>query len=598
MQVDYTEEILLKIGVPEPVVFKIIEYPEDSSKLDLSQLIDLARLFPKEENPFKFRPEILYKTILYTTDFTRLDIIELIEKELTKYDYDMIREFPPVILTTLLKIENGLLALKLYRFVEKDYSRAENLIKAIIKKSYPRINKYVKENKTISEEFFEILEKSYSIELKMPEYRCMFYLMACLLNGDYMRASDTDGPKLYLSKLDYTLIITKIEDVPRRDVDNGEVEYIRNDDMLGYFNADYPSNRKCDYSRKYGDSAKYLPNTNAGELRKDLINEFKLTKEKLDDPYNMVYIRFKEDEGKSIVSLDGETEYFLKFLRDYPLTTAHKDMLETISMATTSFIKPKLTQSVFDLILDLVMRHMSRHGLGVKRDSKKVLDYICHAAYMIKDIHNERSIIIKNSIEFSKEENSYINKIDVLEEKLEFNQSLLKATEGELARCRNTSELEREIERLKTELLAKDNKINKLENQIENEKRDREQLARDIDSQKEKDPVKCDIEFKDKVIDILSKDIIYVGGNPNTVSKLKAEIPELEVITFDECNRRKETMSNKEIVVLDISYTSHSSWWKFKRNYPELNVLYIQNYSNVEIWVDNVYRLMLQRNLI
>lgn len=588
--IDLFIQSLVEVGIPLEIAQSLTSANVKINGLSLQDMVSTSMLLDNSRTD-NFIPSILYKAIFYTVDFSREDIKQLITDELEKYDYDMVDAIPNTVRVSLLTLEDGHTALKLCRFIEKDYKRAEPLIQSIIKKSYPKINNYVKKNKAITDSYFTSIEASYGIDLELPEDRNMFYILACLLKGKYISVMTSARNSVKLDKLKDSVVAYDLsrynpEDDQSRGTDVSKT-YQKFDDSTGFYNADLPDDAPCKYKEPFREIVNIKPNTTAGQLRKDIIKHFSIVKDTFKDPYNVVFKRFISRENK----LDYSNVD--KYAKTYPLTVAYNDIDHLLKLGTRSSLNQSLGGPMTDMTIDLCMRHMARHRLGVKKDSEKVIDYLCFIASTLKSLFFEREYIILNALAASKEENEYINIIAELKshiEQLQQNLNDVIEENNELLASKDDELLEKKVSKLEAETFAKSNKIQKLETQLCDKDEEIKALYELINS-KELEIEEVDNEITtDQMLQQLSdKSIVLIGSNPDFISKVNKHLPTVTTMSMEQSTRKVTTVNKADIALIDVSFTSHSNWWKVKDIYPNKQFIYLKPQTNIELWISQVY---------
>lgn len=78
---------------------------------------------------------------------------------------------------------------------------------------------------------------------------------------------------------------------------------------------------------------------------------------------------------------------------------------------------------------------------------------------------------------------------------------------------------------------------------------------------------------------------VLFGGHPNTVNKLKTELPDVEFRDVDTLNRELDFLKNQEVVFLITNYFNHPFYYKLMKELqglPDTQLVYLTGYPNVE----------------
>ena len=78
---------------------------------------------------------------------------------------------------------------------------------------------------------------------------------------------------------------------------------------------------------------------------------------------------------------------------------------------------------------------------------------------------------------------------------------------------------------------------------------------------------------------------VLFGGHPNTVNKLKSELPDVEFRDVDTLNRDLEFLKNQEVVFLITNYFNHPFYYKLMKelqSLPDTKLVYLTGYPNTE----------------
>lgn len=464
---------------------------------------------------------------------------------------------------------------------------------------YPRINKYVKVEHIIKDNYFTTIGAVYGVNMKLPENRTIFYLLACCLVGKYMSIRVNSQNFIALYKFSNSLLTANFTNYSHDEVDiSRPLQYVRFEDSTGFYNADL-GDAACDCV-PFRELVDLKPNTTAKELRKALMKELNLKDAMWKDPYDVVYNNFKDNNG--IVNYHN----LPKFAEENKFLVALND-LSAVLGNNFSQLPTAIPDDYLDLALDFTMRHMARFKYGVKKNINEIRDYIGFVLECIQKLNLDKLNIVSNAIQMGLEGNEYVQENLELIAKLEgltLNYNVL-SQEHEQVKTESLYNKERLEEEKKLRLILND-KLDTKEEQLKQLQEEIKSLSlKNKSLEKELKATKAELNklgtTEDNLLDIEEikeqlKDysIVLIGARPDFEAKVNEVLPFIKTLSMTQAKQTKATINNVDYCIMDVSYTSHPERYAVDELYKDKKFIYPKyKVNNLRLWLNDIYTKIL-----
>lgn len=550
----------------------------------------------KESN---FNPKVLYKAIIYTIDFAKHEVQEIITKATQGKAQKSLESIPITFLKPVLALNGGYYALSLIRYVEENFEEGYELVKTLIKKQYPRINKYVKVEHVIKDNYFDALQAVYGVNMQLPENRITYYLLACCLVDKFIPTRLSVVKSFSLEKFRYSILDMNLATQESLTEDKSFMHYEAINDNTGFYNADL-GNVDCKLV-PYREMVNLKPNTSAKELREALVKELDLNNKMWRDPYSVIFNEFKA-KNNNILDYNNLPQ----FVKENELSVAHEDI---VAVLNKNFIQvpESLPESCMAMVLDFTMRHMARHKYGVKKNIQEIRDYVGFVIQCIQNVGIERDHIIRNALQIGLEGNTYARdnrflrnqisdigtQLAVLEDKYAIANAERNEAQRELKAKENYSSI------LEDKIESKDKLIAELQEKLKAQESLNKELKQELEvktatlnrlEEVEDNLLEVDV-IKEKIQNL---NIVLIGARPDFEAKVNEVLPFIKTISMTQAKQMKNTVNSATYCVMDTSYTSHPERYAVDELYKDKKFIYTTyGINNLKLWLNDIYQKLL-----
>ncbi|QWG36720.1 hypothetical protein [Bacillus mycoides] len=131
------------------------------------------------------------------------------------------------------------------------------------------------------------------------------------------------------------------------------------------------------------------------------------------------------------------------------------------------------------------------------------------------------------------------------------------------------------------------NRLNKLEEQLEKAQQLPKEVVTEPDIEEE-----FKLTFEEQVAQLQSQKLVIVGGTNKWKSQLINHLPNTRFISIDDLNKDFSFIRQAELVLIHTECNTHSLYYKIQSVLKSSNVpsAFIENWTNIELAIDSIYR--------